>query len=198
MRCPAAAVVALRTGSGGRRPLLLAGGRAATVRTGLAGTRRPHRRRRRVRLQQRRIGKEYWRARPWQHTARHGGRGRARGRRSQLLLVTVGVAFGGHVAVAVVAVPERDSRRRGASARGCRGDRHHDAGGGSLCRAADGEEGCALPAAEVRMLIGAALASLRDLAEAVKVELSLKAGELVLLEKPTEDFGAQSSVVADL
>lgn len=66
----------------------------------------------------------------------------------------------------------------------------HEAGGGGLGRAPDGEQGGALPAAEVWVLVGAGLAAFRDLPEAVEVELPLEAGELVLLEEAAEHLGA--------
>lgn len=158
-----------------------------------------------------------------QHPVGHGGRGRAWRRRSRLVVVGAGAAalVGGQVsagraaavgAEAVVAAGaeadfvlvvnavgvERDGGRQGAGASGRRGDGHDDAGRRSLRRAADGEEGGTLPAAEVGVLVGAALAALGDLAEAVQVELALEAGELVLLKEAAEHLRAQPSVVANL
>lgn len=138
---------------------------------------------------------------PRERTARHGGGGRARRRRSWVLVVDGGAVRGGYIVVVAAAAAVEVGRGRrgaGAGAGGRRGDRDGDAGGRGLGRSADGEEGRALAAAEVGVLVGAALAAFSDLAEAVQVELALEAGELVLLEEAAQHFGAQSGVVADL
>lgn len=64
--------------------------------------------------------------------------------------------------------------------------------------AANGEQSGSLSAAEVGVLVGSGFAALGDLAEAVEVQLSLKARELILLEETAQYLGAQSCVVPHL